>query len=147
MQGRGDVPQEVEARHEERRQKESCEEYGPERCRLDKLRRRRRKMNLSEGGWGRGRDETPCPAYRQSHPSPPIILEPPKPPIPLEPPMPKIEEGPSYPSGSGRRGGRTEDVLGAAANEGGIEDARVAAATEGGSCPREEARAGAPTGG
>ena len=48
MQGRGDVPQEVEARHEERRQKESCEEYGPERCRLDKLRRRRRKMNLSE---------------------------------------------------------------------------------------------------
>ena len=46
MQGRGDVPQEVEARHEERRQKESCEDYGPERCRLDKLRRRRRKMNF-----------------------------------------------------------------------------------------------------
>ena len=80
-------------------------------------------------------------------PMPPIILEPPKPPIPLEPPIPKIEEGPSYPSGSGRRGGRTEDGLGAAANEGGIEDALVAAATEGGSCPREEPRAGALTGG
>ncbi len=81
-------------------------------------------------------------------PIPPITLEPPKPPIPLEPLIPKTEEGPSKPSGSGRQGGKergTEDVLGAAADEGGTEDALVAAATEGGSCPREESR-GAPAG-
>ena len=42
-------------------------------------------------------------------PIPPITLEPPEPPIPLEPPIPKTEEGPSKPSGSGRReGGKKE---------------------------------------
>ncbi len=83
-------------------------------------------------------------------PIPPITLEPPKPPIPLESPTPKTEEeGLSKPSGSGQWGGKergTEDVLGAAADEGGTEDALVAATTEGGSCPREEPCAGAPTG-
>ena len=85
-------------------------------------------------------------------PFPPIILEPPKPPIPLEPPVLKTEEGPSNPSGSGRRagGGRsevreigTEDALVAAVRERGTEDARVAAAIDGGSCPRAANELGA----
>ena len=150
MQGRGDVPQEVEARHEDRGQKELHPVSVLRSCRPEKLRRRSIKRNWSEGQWGRRHDETPFPTFLPILTFPPIALEPPKPPIPSKPPILKTEEGPSNPSGSGRWGGKgrgTEDALVAAANEGGTEDALVAAANEGGSCPREEPCAGAPTGG
>ena len=79
MQGRGDVPQEVEEpRDGGRRQKESPPELDPESCRTETRRWWSKKRNRREGYGERRHDENPYPPSRHGHqdsqnlPSPPF---------------------------------------------------------------------------